>query len=81
MSVLKRCPFCGGKAKYYDAGEPGEFHDFGIECKKCGIAFIPPAEPGCIVPTKSEAKAAWNKRITEREDAYEKDPGPVEAGR
>ena len=61
---LKTCPFCGGRARYVDLGVQYEFHDWGVECMKCGVVMICPAkEEGCTT-IKAEAKAAWNKRRT-----------------
>ena len=66
---LKPCPFCGGRARYVDLGDPGlglgdpgQFSDWDVECTKCGIVMICPGkEEGCTT-TKREAKAAWNRR-------------------
>lgn len=63
---LKRCPFCGGKAKFADYGEKDiaePFEDWNVECQRCGIlALIPGEEPGCVT-TKEEAAEKWNRRI------------------
>lgn len=63
MTQLKPCPFCGGRAKYVDLGDPDDFSDWDVECTKCGIVMICPGkEEGCTT-TKREAKAAWNRRV------------------
>lgn len=65
MEKLKACPFCGGKAKYTDLGVPNEFHDWDVECTKCGIVVICPGKEAGCVTTKNEARAAWNRRAQE----------------
>lgn len=59
---LKRCPFCGGNAKYADYGSPGEFHDWAVECTKCKISMLSPSKNG-EVATKASAGKAWNRRV------------------
>ena len=50
MSQLKRCPFCGGEARYH-------IHDrFGIECIECGAGYA------AVFPTKADVERAWNAR-------------------
>lgn len=63
-SDLKRCPFCGGRAKYADYGAPDEFHDWGIECTICKIAMLSPSKDG-EVATKAQAARAWNRRVAD----------------
>lgn len=63
MAELKQCPFCGGKAKYVDLGEPDEFKDWDVECIKCGIVMLVPGKEAGCVTTKAEARKAWNRRI------------------
>lgn len=68
MIELKPCPFCGGSVRFFDAGIPGEFEDWGIECSNCGIFFSGPGdEPGCV-STKREAADAWNRRAEDGND-------------
>lgn len=59
---LKSCPFCGGQAEFTDYGEPGEFEDWSVYCRDCGVSIIAPGdEPGAVV-TKEEAAKVWNQR-------------------
>lgn len=59
---LKKCPFCGGRARYIDLGEPDNFSDWDVECTKCGIVVLIPGEEEGSTTTRKEAKAAWNRR-------------------
>lgn len=59
---LEQCPFCGGKAKFVDYGEEGEFEDWDIECESCHILFIAPGKESGDVTTKEEVATAWNRR-------------------
>ncbi len=63
---LKPCPWCGGKAEFY------EFHDYDwstIQCSKCE-SFQRHAERGsdghefstAYFDTRAEAVSAWNRR-------------------
>ena len=51
---LKRCPFCGEKDLYVDAGEYRTAYE--IKCVKCGgrIGYF---------DTYEEAANAWNRRM------------------
>ncbi len=59
---LRRCPFCGGKAKLVDYGQEGVFEDWDIECEKCHILLVAPGAEDGAVTTKGEATKAWNRR-------------------
>lgn len=57
MSKLKRCPFCGGKARLtYDTCTCVYY----VQCDKCGIVTW-------IHTTGEEAVEAWNKMVTDEE--------------
>ena len=48
---LKRCPFCGGKAKYYEYDG-----DTYVSCGRCGASSVASA-------TKPDAARCWQRRI------------------
>lgn len=60
---LKPCPFCGGKAKFENCGDPGKFADWDVVCTECGILALCPGEEPGMVTTKEEAAKAWNRRM------------------
>lgn len=61
---LKSCPFCGGTAVFEDYGQPGEFEDWAVYCRRCGIAMLAPGpEAGCV-STREDAARAWNRRCS-----------------
>lgn len=51
---LKPCPFCGSRAKIYQAYD----NNFCIQCPKCTVT-----SPYC--KSKEEAVEAWNRRVKE----------------
>ena len=55
IEKLKPCPFCGGKAQYYDYYEG--IHFYGIQCTKCIKVVV----DRCF--TKKEAREIWNRRV------------------
>ena len=57
MAELKKCPFCGGEAKYIE-GRYFLISKF-VTCTKCGI------ETRRNYVRKNEAIEAWNNRATE----------------
>jgi len=57
MSELKPCPFCGGKAYFYNYDKGYEENNyFMIWCDNCECAETPQFK------TEQEAIFAWNKR-------------------
>lgn len=62
MEKLKPCPFCGGKARFTDLGVEGEFRDWAVECKGCGIVVLPKAEGDGFITTKKDCIKSWNNR-------------------
>lgn len=52
---LKRCPFCGGKAKLTDLKQAPESW---VECTECG------ARTRFFSNSEEAAVSAWNARIT-----------------
>lgn len=56
MAELKKCPFCGGEAKYEEFND-GFFTWGRVECQ-CGVMLT--------TPTVATIKA-WNNRVTEAE--------------
>lgn len=62
MEKLKPCPFCGGKARFTDLGVEGEFSDWAVECKCCGIVMLAVAEEPGDITTKKECVKSWNNR-------------------
>ena len=59
MAELKKCPFCGGEAKYIEGRD--FFISKFVTCTKCGI------ETRRNYVRKNEAIEAWNNRATESE--------------
>ena len=59
MSELKRCPFCGGKARLMTYDTYGSHY---VQCDNvsCGIVTW-------IHTTEEEAVEAWNKMVTDEE--------------
>lgn len=58
---LKRCPFCGGGAAFWNAGMFGEGYRVAVKCRSCE-ARVPSGT--CETPEEAERVAAegWNSR-------------------
>ena len=61
------CPFCGSDdVALEDVGNVGEFEDWIVSCKGCGIGMMPSSGGGeGYVTTREEAIAAWNRRAVD----------------
>lgn len=75
---LKRCPFCGGYARYVTTGTINQGHGAGVKfiirCERCGVRFpstgertvkVELKETGELVLTldeRAEAANDWNRR-------------------
>jgi Lar family restriction alleviation protein len=57
MSVLKPCPFCGGKARWRYRKPIGW-----VMCKKCGASSATLSDNYEEADCQQEAIAAWNRR-------------------
>ena len=53
MEELRKCPFCGGKARAVRSSE-----EYWVRCFDCGAEIA-------ICDSKPEAIAAWNRRVTQ----------------
>ena len=67
MIKLRSCPFCGGEVNFEDYGQPGEFEDWAIYCKSCGIVMLAPGPEEGAISTMEDAEKAWNRRIIPKE--------------
>ena len=66
MTELKNCPFCGGKARVYETGNPKEpeYLRWGSGCRSINCTH------GNFVwgfVSKERAIEAWNKRVRDAE--------------
>lgn len=62
-SQLKRCPFCGGKAKLIVDGLLNNFYS--VQCEYCG------ASTESIYEDTQSAIRSWNRRFTEKAQKIE----------
>ena len=53
MEELRKCPFCGGKARAVRSSE-----EYWVRCFDCGAEIA-------ICDSKPEAITAWNRRVTQ----------------
>jgi len=89
MEALKKCPFCGGTAKFrvsrYGASSSGVQIDFTISCSQCGAASpetdkslaVTMNESGEIIVRNDGRDIAvyeWNKRAETTSDDPSNDP-------
>ena len=68
LNDLLNCPFCGGKAEYFNTGKRTTGHgessdDAGVTCTDCGAGFSLGDYAGYKVEERQqEAKKLWNTR-------------------
>ena len=68
MAELKKCPFCGGKAKLYYApvNVVMKISCFGVSCESCKVMIgTVAAGKTDFFRTPDEAAEAWNRRAAE----------------
>lgn len=78
MYKLKRCPFCGGEARFfsklYSARGDMRGWEFGVYCTKCDITspvtnykleyeFLSSGEIKALVDDRQRAANDWNRRV------------------
>lgn len=59
MEELKRCPFCGGKASYFDA-----LGWCAVQCDECH-ATTRSIQACCEYSAKEKVIEAWNRRVND----------------
>lgn len=74
MIDLLDCPFCGGRAEYFQSGSSSSGHgessdNAGIKCTTCfnGFSSCDYAD-NRVEERKAEAKKSWNARVAKKGD-------------